>query len=60
MLTFSEALMFLKTGEDMRFNSWPADAFVRLANQGTQIPGFIAQEFTPTQAEMLGHEWSKA
>ncbi len=60
MLTFSEALMFLKTGEDMRVHTWPSDAFVRLADESTQIPGFIAQEFFPTQAEMLGHDWRKA
>lgn len=60
MLTFSEALTLLKSGEDMRFGSWPQDAFVRIADQQTTIPGFIAQEFVPTQAEMLGNEWKKA
>lgn len=61
MLTFSEALTLLKSGEDMRCTSWPPGHFVRLVNSPPQhIQGFAGSTYTPTQAELLGHEWSKS
>lgn len=61
MLTYSEALTLLKSGEDMRCNTWPSGHFVRLAHWPiTPPPGWHAQQYVPTQPEQLGIEWSKA
>lgn len=61
MLTFSEALTLLKSGEDMRVATWPPGHFVRLVQTSQQqIQGFTGQPYTPTQAEMLGHDWTKS
>lgn len=61
MLTFEQALLMLKTGEDMRHESWPAGRFVRLVMPGQTTPvGYQLQQYQPTQAEMLGQQWSKA
>lgn len=63
MLTFSEALTLLKSGEDMRVATWPPGHFVRLVQswqQQQQIQGFSGQPYIPTQAEMLGHDWTKS
>lgn len=61
MLTFSEALTLLKSGEDMRVATWPPGHFVRLIQTPQQqIHGFAGQPYTPTQAELLGHDWTKS
>lgn len=62
MLTFSEALTLLKLGEDMRVSTWPPGHFVRLVpgEVRREIPGFAGQTYLPTQAELLGHNWTKA
>ena len=61
MLTFSEALTLLKSGEDMRVATWPPGHFVRLVQTPPQhIEGFAGQPYIPTQAEMLGHDWTKS
>lgn len=61
MLTFSEALTLLKTGEDMRVQTWPPGHFVRLVvlPQRQEIRGYAGTPYIPTQAELLGHNWSK-
>lgn len=60
MLTYSEALTLLKSGEDMRCVSWPAGHFVRLAQWPMQPPpGWHVQPYIPTQAEQLGTDWRK-
>ena len=60
LATVEEIETLLKSGEDMRIDSWPGDWFVRLAPANTTIPGFIAQPFRPGQTEMFCQNWEKA
>lgn len=61
MLTFEQALLMVKCGEDMRWHSWPARQFVRLrAAELVRVTPAGRIPYTPTQAEMLGAQWSKA
>jgi hypothetical protein len=65
MLTFSEALVWLKAGEDMRHEDWPPSAYVRyVRKRGTwqlvKATPTGLETYTPTQPEMRGQNWSKA
>ena len=65
MLTFSEALVLLKSGEDMRHASWPRNAYLRAVTvngkpEARKVSGKTGATYTPTQAELFGQDWSKA
>jgi hypothetical protein len=65
MLTFSEALVLLKSGEDMRHEDWPKRDYVRATRAGAsfQLTRFSAAgrtTYTPTQPELFSQHWSKA
>lgn len=65
MLTFGEALVLLKSGEDMRHASWPRGTLLRaLFVAGTpelrKFTGKVSSVYSPTQAEIFGQDWSKA
>lgn len=71
MLTFSEALVQIKSGLSLKSNTWPRGRFVRMYTKfangvfeyelrlytPTDSAGIL---FFPTQAEMLGQSWSVA
>lgn len=71
MLTFSEALVQLKSGDDMRCKAWSPRAFVR-AKVVNGAPALVVYQrdnnpHTPEQtpytypsAEVFGQDWSKA
>jgi len=71
MLTFSEALVQLKSGQDMRVNTWPHGQWVRAvmvttaAGPSPELRKFSqaapkGATYQPTQAEMFGQSWSVA
>ena len=65
MLTFSEALVLLKAGEDMRHETWPRTHFVRVVFVGGKpelhkFNRLQSSVYTPTQPELLGQDWSKS
>lgn len=69
MLTFSEMLVLLKSGEDLRHSSWPRGAYLRAfvvsgkpeARKITsRSGGTTVATYSPTQAELFGQDWSKA
>lgn len=66
MLTFSEALVLLKSGDDMRHSSWPRGVYLRAfmvagKPQARKVDGKTTSLYSsPTQAELFGQDWSKA
>ena len=62
VLTYAEANLFLRAGDDMRWAEWPADAFVRWSETGEpqQIEGFVGVPYKPTQTEIEGDKWRRA
>lgn len=71
MLTFSEALVQLKAGQDLKVNTWPRGYFARVVMVSTaagpvpelhQFKPAIKRgtAYQPTQAEMFGQQWSAA
>lgn len=60
MLTFSEAYLFLRFGEDMRWTDWPAGDFARFVVGTVPIlAGYTSELFIPTTTE-LGDQWQRA
>lgn len=65
MLTFSEALVLLKAGEDMRHADWPRTTYARAVSVAGKpelhkVNGKSRAIYSPTQAELFGQNWSKA
>lgn len=71
MLTFSEALVFLKSGQAIKSNTWSRGHFVRmLVTYSGGVMSYEARRyaptdtvgtlFTPSQPEMFGQSWSLA
>lgn len=61
MLTYTEAQLFLRAGDDMRFATWPAGDFVRMV-VGTPAPvdGFEITQYVPAQVELDTADWRRA
>lgn len=65
MLTFEQALLLLKSGEDVRWKTWPPRHFARMREVGNTVE-FVRKTphgttlYTPSQAELAGNQWSKA
>lgn len=71
VLTFSEALVQLKSGMDLRINTWPRGYWVRAVmvptNEG-QVPELRQYKpnapkgapYQPTQAELFSQSWRVA
>jgi hypothetical protein len=65
MLTFEQALLMLKSGEDMRHADWPSGHFVRAVQKPVVRlvrfkTGGCSDEYRPTQLEMFSNQWGKA
>jgi len=71
MLTFSEALIHLKAGEDMKHAGWPAGQFLRAIYGVDSLPKLVLLTATTpvvptlpayqlTQPEIFDQTWSKA
>jgi hypothetical protein len=58
-LSYTEAMLFVRFGEDMRANHWPQGHFVRLAPANTVLPGFVSKSYNPTPTDR-NNFWSKA
>lgn len=70
MLTFSEALVQLKAGEDMRWRAWPPKRFVRAVVKAG-VPSLVLHQidrdpatpdrtpYKPTDAELFGQDWTR-
>lgn len=59
MLSWDEAFLFLRAGDDMRFATWPDGDFIR-AGAEQNIPGYVASAYTPTPFEMSNPQWRRA
>ena len=59
-LTYTEADLFLRAGDDMRWSDWPESIFVRLCKSDTEIDGFKSMPYTPSHDELNGNKWRKA
>lgn len=65
MLTFSEMLVLLKSGEDMRHDSWPRGTYLRALitdrkQEARKITGRTRERYSPTQQELFDQGWEKA
>lgn len=66
MLTFEQALLLLKSGEDMRLPAWPRQAFVRVTTGAggrptlTRFDGRARVPYVPSDADLFSNAWSKA
>lgn len=61
MLNYTEAFLFMRFGEDMRWAGWPAGDFARFVQELTAptIPGYTSEIYSPTPEE-LGSQWQRA
>lgn len=61
MLSYQEANLFLRAGDDMRFADWPQFDFVRITDPNPIPPdGYEVRVYTPTQAEIAQPKWRRA
>lgn len=68
MLSWTEALLFLRAGDEMRVNTWPKNWYVRgfspLNSQDWPVmkrwKGAQEETYTPTSAEQQGKKWERA
>jgi len=61
MLTYSEAMLFVRFGEDMRLPEWPAEDFVRLAKEDDATPsGYEKYLYSPNEEEVRSNKWRRA
>ena len=61
MLTYAEANLFMRAGDDMRFDAWPQGDFVRiLVGEPRQIEGYDVLPYVPTQYEQTQPNWRRA
>jgi hypothetical protein len=60
MLTFSEAMLFGRAGDDVRFTDWPAGDFVRWDVDPKPIPGYGVVAYVPTPKELNESKWRRA
>ena len=60
-LTYSEATLFARAGDDMRRAAWPQGHFVRLVEQGRPAPaGWVGHPYVATQADIKATDWRRA
>lgn len=61
MLTYAEAWLFLRAGDDMRFAAWPQGDFVRMVEgEPRQIEGYDVEPYVPTSDEQTQANWRRA
>ena len=62
MLTFTEADLFIRAGEDMRFADWPAGDFVRRPERipPREVQGYEIRQWVPSVDEVTQANWRKA
>lgn len=61
MLTYAEAHLFLRAGDDMRFATWPEGDFVRMVDgEPRQIDGYEVVPYVPTNDEQMQSKWRRA
>lgn len=61
MLTYQEANLFLRAGDDMRFSDWPQFDFIRITEPDPVPPeGYEVRQYVPTQAEQQERKWRRA
>lgn len=60
-LTYTEALLFARAGDDMRRADWPAESFIRWSvGEPKDIPGLSKEPFSPTTADQATNDWRRA
>lgn len=61
MLTYAEADLFMRAGDDMRFSTWPSGDFVRILD-GTpkMVEGYEIVPYVPTPEEQTQSNWRRA
>jgi hypothetical protein len=60
-LTFNEALMFVRAGDDMRREAWPAGSFVRwIIGEPPDLPGFDKQPYAAGLDDTQAQDWRRA
>lgn len=61
MLTYDEAHLFMRAGDDMRFTSWPQGDFVRMVDgEPKLIEGYEVIPYVPMADEQTQPNWRRA
>lgn len=61
MLTYAEANLFMRAGDDMSFAAWPQGDFVRMVvGEPRQIEGYEVVPYVPTVEEQTQANWRRA
>ena len=61
MLTFEEANLFLRAGDDMRFAQWPHGDFIRMVEGLPRVVvGYAIERYIPSSAEQIQPLWRRA
>lgn len=65
MLTFEQALLMLKSGEDVLRTTWARGMFVRAMRRPTGpalvlYHGTTTAPYAPTDQDLFANDWSKA
>lgn len=61
MLTYQEANLFLRAGDDMRFDGWPPGDFIRITVGSPYVPeGYEVREYVPSEMELSKANWRRA
>lgn len=60
-LTYAEAHLFVRAGDDMRRKEWPSDWFIReVPSAEYEIAGLSSEVYVPTQADINTTDWGRA
>lgn len=59
-LTYTEAHLFVRAGDDMRRKVWPDSQFIREVPADYEIAGHASEVYVPTTDDIGATDWGRA